>query len=66
MGNVLNKRLINKEKKREYRMEKKPKVKNNWKIIAFAVVGGGAILFKVALKIGKLYAIHNWIDKMFS
>ncbi|MDC2865339.1 MULTISPECIES: histidine kinase [unclassified Bacillus (in: firmicutes)] len=47
-------------------MEKKPKVKKNWKMIAFAVVGGGAILFKIALKIGKLYAIHNWIDKMFS
>lgn len=47
-------------------MEKKPKVKNKWKMIAFAVVAGGVILFKIALKIGKVYAIHNWIDKMFS
>ncbi|MGF9966345.1 histidine kinase [Bacillus rhizoplanae] len=47
-------------------MEKKPKVKNKGKMIAFALVGVGAILFKVALKIGKLYAIHNWIEKMFS
>ncbi|WP_242220735.1 histidine kinase [Bacillus cereus group sp. BfR-BA-01380] len=47
-------------------MEKKPKVKNKWKIIAFALVGAGTVLFKVAFKIGKLYAIYNWIDKMFS
>ncbi|MEH6889618.1 histidine kinase [Bacillus sp. JJ864] len=47
-------------------MEKKLKVKNKGKMIAFAVVAGGVVLFKVALKIGKLYAIHNWIDKMFS
>ncbi|MGG2067363.1 histidine kinase [Bacillus sp. S14(2024)] len=47
-------------------MEKKPKVKNKGKIIAFALVGISVVLFKVALKIGKLYAIHNWIDKMFS
>lgn len=47
-------------------MEKKPKVKNKGKMIAFALVAGGVVLFKVALKIGKLYAVHNWIEKMFS
>ncbi|ENQ3106678.1 hypothetical protein SAMN04488168_12243 [Bacillus sp. 491mf] len=47
-------------------MEKKPKLKNKGKMIAFAVVGGGFVLFKIALKLWKVYAIHNWIDKMFS